>query len=140
MGGAVETFLRADDVIIDGAEAVLGEGSLRGFVWDQETTFLGSPWAPAVAVAVYLGLVWMLREIMSTRAPMKLKWFSFVHNMALSVGSAVLGVALGVNVGRKIYAHGLFYAICHADMFLDPRLMLFYYVNYLIKSGNFVCP
>lgn len=64
------------------------------------------------ALATYLAVIFGLREVMKTQAPLKLQFLFQLHNVILSSGSALLLVLMAEEVAPIVWKHGLFYGIC----------------------------
>lgn len=69
---------------------------------------------------------------MKNKAPMKLKIISFIHNLMLSVSSAILFLAITSEVIPSLANDGLFLSVCGTKIF-NGRLDYFYYINYWFK-------
>ncbi|KAG8877852.1 hypothetical protein FRB97_002961 [Tulasnella sp. 331] len=100
--------------------------------YHQEVTPL-STWPEAAgAIAVYLAVVFGLREVMKNRAPLKLNFLFQIHNIVLTFGSALLLAVMLEEVVPIVWQHGWFYGICGYGAW-TPKLEFFYIINYYFK-------
>eukprot|EP01083_Nonionella_stella_P009360 26987_1 len=118
----------------------LSEAIRNGF-WDKSFRFEGlpgsSPALMSLAIAVYLGFVWMSKTQV-LRFPKKLfglTTFMFVHNMFLAGASATLLTLLLGELSEQFHA-----AESWGDFICDPgynyavgRMTYICYLNYLLK-------
>jgi len=82
---------------------------------------------------VYLCSIYVLQKFMQNRQAFKLRIPFIIHNGFLSAVSLVLLLLIAEQLIPVLIKHGLYYAICSAEMMNNPHLELFYYINYLIK-------
>uniref|UniRef100_A0A6T6P560 Elongation of fatty acids protein n=1 Tax=Timspurckia oligopyrenoides TaxID=708627 RepID=A0A6T6P560_9RHOD len=92
---------------------------------------------PWITVLLYFVLLRVLQRIMSTRKPFEFPTILFVHNILLSIGSAVLWIALAYVIFEKSWIsggpYGLHQMVCSESMHNDGRLQVIYYINYFFK-------
>lgn len=69
---------------------------------------------------------------MREREPFKLKSLFLIHNILLTVISAVLLGLYIEEIVPKLVRKSVFYAICDPDGGWTPRLVVLYYVRFLI--------
>jgi len=87
-------------------------------------------------VSLYIGyyvVIFGLQRIMKGFQPIRFKNTVIVHNIFLSSMSLALLLMIVERLISPITEHGLFYAVCSADMWKDRGLELLYYINYLFK-------
>jgi fatty acid elongase 3 len=96
---------------------------------------LSSVQAVIISVAIYLIVIYGLRELLQRTGTRKVTSRAYVifHNYALSFGSGLVLVVLMDRLIPRIYANGLFWAICSPEVFDDTILNFLYYINYLLK-------
>ncbi|RKP10636.1 fatty acid elongase [Thamnocephalis sphaerospora] len=85
----------------------------------------------AVAVG-YLVVIFGIQAIMRNRAPIAFPTLARMHNLLLSVGSAVLLLLHLEQVISMIAVKGLGWSLCDTEAWTQ-RLELLYYINYLFK-------
>ncbi|KAG8906107.1 hypothetical protein FRB99_007568 [Tulasnella sp. 403] len=100
--------------------------------YHQEVTPLSTWPSVATAIAVYLGTIFGLREIMRDRAPLKLNTLFQLHNLILTTGSGLLLAVMLEEIVPIVWNNGLFYGICGYGAW-TPRLEFFYIINYYFK-------
>lgn len=64
------------------------------------------------ALVTYLAVVFGLREVMKSQAPLKLQFLFQLHNIILSSGSALLLALMLEETLPIVWKHGVFYGIC----------------------------
>jgi len=84
------------------------------------------------ALATYLGVVFGLREVMKSQAPLKLQFLFQLHNIILSSGSALLLALMLEETLPIVWKHGLFYGMCDEAAWTKP-LEFYYMINYYFK-------
>ncbi|KAK0532564.1 Fatty acyl-CoA elongase/Polyunsaturated fatty acid specific elongation enzyme [Tilletia horrida] len=107
--------------------------------WDPPHSPLSTFPAVALALASYLGIIFGLRAAIDNgivKPPhpnsQRLRVVFVIHNVALSIGSALLLVAMLEEI-VPIWKHqGFFPAICAASSY-TPRMRTMYVINYLFK-------
>ena len=116
------------------------------------TTPLSTPNSVVAALVSYLAVVFGVQHLMKSQAPMRLQFFFQLHNIVLSVGSAILLVLMVEEIAPIVWKHGVFYGICNENAWTPVRVFLllrvfprqltavdtqrleFYYmINYYIK-------
>lgn len=92
-----------------------------------------------IGFILYLTTIFTIQHFMRKRQPLRLKWFNFLHNCILTVGSSILFILFMEIIIPMIYHHGFYYAICHPAS-RDPStgIEILYYLNYLFKWYEFV--
>jgi fatty acid elongase 2/fatty acid elongase 3 len=80
-------------------------------------------------ILAYYVVIFGGRELMRNREAFKLKLPFIIHNLYLTVISAVLLALFVEQLVPTIYNHGLFYAICDVKGGWTPPLVILYYVR-----------
>lgn len=108
--------------------------SLSSFRYEVGVTPL-STWPSVISALLgYFALISLLSlATRQAKAPLQLKHVFAAHNGILSLVSLVLLVALAESVLPHVAQRGLHWGVCSEELFRDPRLEQFYYVNYVIK-------
>ncbi|KAA8493119.1 putative elongation of fatty acids protein 1 [Porphyridium purpureum] len=90
---------------------------------------------PWLAVAVYFVVIRGLQAWRKGKKPLKFPAILFLHNILLSIGSALLFAALAYVLFEKAFMDGysLHNMICSEQMHDDGRLHMIYYINYFFK-------
>ncbi|KAI8058023.1 fatty acid elongase [Syncephalis plumigaleata] len=92
-----------------------------------------STWTEVILVGVgYLAVIFGIQAMMRNREPISFPLLSRLHNLALSVGSAVLLALILEQAVPMVLTKGFGWAICEQDAWTS-RLELLYYINYLFK-------
>eukprot|EP01104_Vermistella_antarctica_P005319 TRINITY_DN157_c1_g1_i1.p1 TRINITY_DN157_c1_g1~~TRINITY_DN157_c1_g1_i1.p1 ORF type:complete len:324 (+),score=70.42 TRINITY_DN157_c1_g1_i1:154-1125(+) len=86
----------------------------------------------ALGMLGYMSLLFVLEKLMKDRPPMTFKWIFAIHNLFLSLVSAVLLGLILENIVPRIWANGFTWSLCHKDIF-DGRLDFYIYLNYALK-------
>ncbi|PVU85043.1 hypothetical protein BB560_007178, partial [Smittium megazygosporum] len=98
----------------------------------------GSTWSSVLTVtAIYLSTIFSIKFALKDRKPFTLKKFSAVHNLFLSLISAVLLLLFAEQLIPPLTQNGLFWSVCDNNNWTQ-KLELLYYFNYLIKWYEFV--
>ncbi|KAL4959808.1 elongation of very long chain fatty acids protein [Aspergillus stella-maris] len=92
----------------------------------------------AAMLIVYYITIFGGRELMKNREPFKLSFLFKVHNLVLTIVSAVLLALFVEQLLPTLWNHGVFYSICdHRGGWTQPLIVL-YYLNYLNKYLEFI--
>ncbi|KAL7423618.1 Fatty acyl-CoA elongase/Polyunsaturated fatty acid specific elongation enzyme [Cryptotrichosporon argae] len=100
--------------------------------WEKGVSPLSTQKAVVAAIGTYLLVIFGGRELMRPFKPFKLTFLFQVHNVILTVGSAILLALILEDVVPLVLRHGFYWAICSPAAF-QPRLVTFYMINYYIK-------
>jgi fatty acid elongase 3 len=92
-------------------------------------TPLSTGWQTAAVLISYYVIIFGGRELMREREAIKLNWLFKVHNLFLTVASAILLALFTEQLVPVLARRGIFYAICHADGGWTTRLVTLYYVS-----------
>jgi len=107
---------------------------IEDFSFNVGTKPLSTPQEVVLAVVSYLLLIWALKKLVSRTGAFNLRWVVILHNLSLSLGSALLFGGLAVELYSKLTAFGFIPVICDPDkQFTSGRLYFYYYVNYVFK-------
>ena len=87
-------------------------------------TPLSTSTSVCTALISYLAVIFIFREIMKSQEPMKLRTLFRLHNITLSMGSAVLLVLTLEEILPIWYNHSLYYAICDRGAWTEVRFLL----------------
>ncbi|OGM39320.1 elongation of fatty acids protein [Aspergillus bombycis] len=87
----------------------------------------------SIFVAVYYTILFGGREVMRNRAPFPLRSLFRIHNVYLTVLSAILLALYIEELVPTVFRKGIFYAICHRDGGWTNHLVVLYYLTYLTK-------
>lgn len=104
----------------------------KKYSFNFEDLPLSTPKAVVTVLVVYLSLLAFLKFLRKGKKAMPLKGLAFVHNLVLAAGSALLLLALAMEVIPAWLNDGLFTSICGTNIF-NGRLEALYYINYLFK-------
>ncbi|TPX37517.1 very-long-chain 3-oxoacyl-CoA synthase [Synchytrium microbalum] len=85
----------------------------------------------------YVALMLSGKQIMKNYQPFVLKVPIFLHNLIMSVASAILFVLIMEPLIPMLYERGLNYSVCNKEAY-TPRLELLYYFNFLFKIWEFI--
>jgi len=109
--------------------------SIDSFEFRVGESWLSSWYVPLVSIFIYLFTIWALRKFIEFRkTPFDLNWFVIVYNSLLSLGSAMLFIALGTELIRMMTASSFFEVYCDASgRWVRGRVSYYYYLNYLFK-------
>ena len=99
------------------------------FVFVPGVTPLSTFKATATMLVTYYLTVFAGREFMKSREPFKLTGLFMVHNLALTIISAVLLALFTEQLVPTIARNGVFYAICDHRGGWTARLVTLYYVR-----------
>ncbi|KAI9798648.1 MAG: hypothetical protein M1833_004637 [Piccolia ochrophora] len=97
-----------------------------------KTTMSTLPTTAALITSYYV-IIFGGREIMRNRPAMKLNGLFMVHNLYLTIISAILLALFVEQLVPTVWRHGIFYAICDHDGGWTKPLVTLYYLNYLTK-------
>lgn len=86
-------------------------------------------------IVVYYAIIFSGREMIRNRAPMKLKTLFLVHNLYLTIISAVLLALFIEQLLPTVVRHGVFHAICKYEGGWTQPLVVLYYVGYPLASS-----
>ncbi|KDQ06920.1 hypothetical protein BOTBODRAFT_60325 [Botryobasidium botryosum FD-172 SS1] len=100
--------------------------------YQRGVTPLSTPSEVGTAIALYLAIIFSLREFMRGRDPIKLNTLFQIHNVYLTLGSGLLLVLMVEEIVPIVWKRGLFYGICGNDSW-TPKLEFYYIINYYIK-------
>lgn len=89
-----------------------------------------------IFVVTYYTFILGGRELIREREPFKLKSLFLIHNILLTVISAVLLALYIEELVPIIIRKGVFYAICDPDGGWTPRLVVLYYVRHLLYTPH----
>ncbi|KAH8120324.1 GNS1/SUR4 membrane protein [Phellopilus nigrolimitatus] len=95
-------------------------------------TPLSTPRSVVAALGSYLAIVFSLRSVMKTQAPLKLQFLFQLHNIILSSGSALLLALILEEIAPVVWNNGIFHGIC-SEQAWTPHLEFYYMINYYIK-------
>lgn len=87
-------------------------------------------------LAGYLVVVFGIKSLMNNRKPYKLTSLFQLHNIFLSLGSALLLALMFEEIGSHIWRHGLHNALCSQGAW-TPRMEIYYRINYYFKYLEF---
>ncbi|KAL4929736.1 elongation of very long chain fatty acids protein [Aspergillus undulatus] len=118
-------------------EAVMGYPASE-FEFVEGKTPMSTLPETAVMLIVYYVTIFGGREIMKNRPAFKLSFLFKVHNLILTVVSAILLALFVEQLLPTLWNHGVFYTICdHRGGWTQPLIVL-YYLNYLNKYLEFL--
>ncbi|KWU45452.1 GNS1/SUR4 membrane protein [Rhodotorula sp. JG-1b] len=100
--------------------------------WIPGSTPISTTKDVALAVSVYLAIIFGGQDFMANRPAYRFKPLFMLHNFLLSAGSGLLLALMLEEIVPIIWKHGLFYAIC-ADDAWTPRMETYYIFNYFFK-------
>ncbi|CAO1605887.1 Fatty acyl-CoA elongase/Polyunsaturated fatty acid specific elongation enzyme [Xanthoria calcicola] len=89
--------------------------------------------ATATMLITYYFVVLGGRELMKNRDPVKLNALFMVHNLYLTVASAIMLVLFIEQLVPTVWRRGVFFAICDHRGGWTRELVVLYYMNYLTK-------
>ncbi|PYH45870.1 elongation of very long chain fatty acids protein [Aspergillus saccharolyticus JOP 1030-1] len=119
--------------IFDSAfEAVVGY-SANSFRFVEGQTPLSSLKETSAILVLYYTVVLGGRALMSQRDPLQLKRLFLIHNLFLSIISAILLALFLEQIVPTIAESGLRCAICNLEGGWTQPMVVLYYMNYLIK-------
>ena len=105
------------------------------FVFVPGVTPLSTFKATATMLITYYLTVFAGREVMKRREPFNLNGFFMVHNLALTIISAVLLALFTEQLVPTIARSGVFYAICdHRGGWTAPLVTLYYVRTFPLRS------
>ncbi|MCJ1364016.1 hypothetical protein MMC16_003125 [Acarospora aff. strigata] len=84
-------------------------------------------------LVAYYAIILGGRELMKNRPAYKLNGLFMIHNLYLTIISAVLLALFIEQLLPTVWRHGLFYAICDQNGGWTDKLVILYYLNYLTK-------
>jgi len=87
----------------------------------------------ALAIVIYLAVIFTLQFIMKFFKPLSLKNLFIAHNILLSGGSLILLLLILESIAPRLIRNGIFWGICSEELWDDKRLELYFYINYLFK-------
>jgi len=87
---------------------------------------LGEMW---FSIIIYYAIVFGGQAFMRNREPVKIDSYMPIHNLILSVASALLLLLYIEEILPTIARNGMFYAICDPDGGWTKRLVVLYYVS-----------
>jgi fatty acid elongase 3 len=82
-----------------------------------------------IFIVLYYAIIFAGRELMRNREPLKLKTLFLIHNLYLTVISAILLVLFIEQLLPTVVRRGIFHAICDADGGWTQPLVVLYYVR-----------
>jgi len=86
--------------------------------------------------ALYLTVVFSIQHIMKKHNPIRLKWFNFLHNCILCVGSAILVTLFMEIIIPMIYHHGFYYSICNPAALIQLLVLKFFTILIIYSNGT----
>ena len=91
-----------------------------------------STWPPVILVlAVYLLVVFGLRELRRSQPPLKLTFLFQLHNLMLSTGSGLLLILMCEEIFPIWWKYGLFRAMCNEKSWTDVSSVNLYWLYFL---------
>ncbi|KAL2398031.1 Elongation of fatty acids protein 2 [Exophiala dermatitidis] len=112
--------------------AVMGY-SANDFEFKDGVTPMSTLKETAIALIGYYVIIFGGRELMKHRPPFVLKGPFIVHNLVLTIISAVLLALFTEQLLPTLVRRGVFYAICDVNGGWTKELVLLYYMTYLTK-------
>lgn len=88
--------------------------------------------ATATTLITYYVTVFAGRELMKNRSPMKLNGLFMVHNLYLTIASAIMLALFIEQLLPTVWRHGVFFAICDHRGGWTRELVILYYVRFWI--------
>ncbi|KAL9033134.1 MAG: hypothetical protein Q9214_007653 [Letrouitia sp. 1 TL-2023] len=88
--------------------------------------------ATATTLITYYVTVLAGRELMKNRSPMKLNGLFMVHNLYLTIASAIMLALFIEQLLPTVWRHGVFFAICDHRGGWTRELVILYYVRFWI--------
>ncbi|KDN47753.1 putative FEN1-fatty acid elongase [Tilletiaria anomala UBC 951] len=114
---------------------------LHLLTWQAGVTPLSTLTSISAAIVVYLGTIFGIQALMRGRAPFGkegcFKLAFLVHNVALTIGSALLLGCMLEEIWPIFRERGLFYAICGAGAW-TMRMETFYIINFYFKFWELI--
>jgi fatty acid elongase 3 len=101
-------------------------------IWEQGVSPLSTHWSVILAIIAYFAAVFGGQEYMADKKPYKLRELFIVHNLLLSITSAVVLALMMEEVWPYWSQTGFHKSICAQSAF-TPRLETLYIVNYMMK-------
>ncbi|KAI4181487.1 MAG: hypothetical protein L6R41_006593 [Letrouitia leprolyta] len=89
--------------------------------------------ATATMLITYYVVVLGGREFMKNRKPLKLNVLFMMHNLGLTIASAIMLVLFIEQLVPTVWRRGVFFAICDHRGGWTRQLVVLYYMNYLTK-------
>ncbi|KAL8699476.1 MAG: hypothetical protein Q9201_005986 [Fulgogasparrea decipioides] len=89
--------------------------------------------ATATLLTTYYVVVFGGRELMKDRKPFKLNGLFMIHNLYLTVASAIMLALFAEQLIPTVRRRGVFFAICDHRGGWTRELVVLYYMNYLTK-------
>ncbi|KAL8698960.1 MAG: hypothetical protein Q9224_001618 [Gallowayella concinna] len=103
------------------------------FYFVPAQTPLSTIQATATMLLTYYLVVFAGREFMKNRPPFKLNGLFMIHNLYLTVASAIMLALFIEQLLPTVWRKGVFFAICDHRGGWTRQLVVLYYMNYLTK-------
>lgn len=107
--------------------------SATDFRFVEGVTRLSTFKETATVLVSYYIIIFGGREIMKNFPALRLNGLFMIHNLYLTIISAVLLALFVEQLVPTVWRHGLFFAICDHKGGWTPQLVVLYYLNYLTK-------
>eukprot|EP00183_Erythrolobus_madagascarensis_P007174 CAMPEP_0185847012 /NCGR_PEP_ID=MMETSP1354-20130828/2442_1 /TAXON_ID=708628 /ORGANISM="Erythrolobus madagascarensis, Strain CCMP3276" /LENGTH=242 /DNA_ID=CAMNT_0028547251 /DNA_START=158 /DNA_END=886 /DNA_ORIENTATION=- len=105
---------------------------MEWFEWKDAP--LSSVYAPIVAIAVYLSVIFGLRRVMQDRAALKMKRVTLAHNIFLCALSVAMCVGTLFELALRVRGNGFFCIVCDLEKTaMRGRLAVWMYIFYASK-------
>lgn len=86
-----------------------------------------STWPEVVgAIVAYYAIIFSGRAFMKSRPALKLNFWFQLHNIFLTILSAILWALLVEQIFPIIVRHGVFYSICSPGAWTQPLVFIYY--------------
>lgn len=89
-------------------------------------TFLSTYQEVIACIIAYYVIIFSGREFMRSRPALKLNFWFQLHNIGLTILSAVLWALLFEQIFPIIVRHGVFYSICSPGAWTQPLVFIYY--------------
>ncbi|KAI4257754.1 MAG: hypothetical protein LQ352_001529 [Teloschistes flavicans] len=103
------------------------------FYFVPNQTPLSTLKATTTMLTTYYLVVFAGRELMKNRKPFKLNALFMIHNLYLTIASAIMLALFTEQLIPTVWRRGVFFAICDHRGGWTRELVVLYYMNYLTK-------